>query len=92
MGEILKECRFYYDRLGNKVKKIDRVVALGRPDRDVITTWEYDCMGRLISTTEAAGSPQQKKTIRDYDLSGQLVSLQKSDGVELYYNYDPLGE
>lgn len=85
-GELLEHITTFYDPSGNKAKQV-----ISTKDTPIINCYEYNAMGRLILTTEALGTQEQKTVSRQYDHSDRLISLKKADGVILSYAYDRLG-
>lgn len=82
---------FYFDGKGNQIKRIDTVKANGANDRDVITEWRYDTLGRVVELIEAAGTPTRRQTFFSYNAYGQKQNEILADGVILSYSYDTLG-
>ncbi len=87
-GNLVQKQEQAYDLKGNLIKSTQYV--LGRKAEPIITTYEYDSRNRLVSTTEAVGTPEQKRTQRVYYPSGQLKQWIKADTSALNYTYDPL--
>jgi YD repeat-containing protein len=80
-GESLKKYTYTYDAAGNRSSCLER---------DILTTWEYDDLGRVTVQNEAVGTPEQKTTRYAYTPSGELHTKTKPDGLQLTYEYDPL--
>ncbi|MDP1835199.1 MAG: DUF6531 domain-containing protein [Chlamydiales bacterium] len=79
--------RLRYDLLGRLQQRIDIVKAEDLPDREVITEWQYDSMGRL--TTH--GTPHLKQSYYNYNRYGQKEAEITPDGTVLRYIYDSQG-
>lgn len=88
LGNLIAKQQNYYDILGNKVRVID---TLYPQKQEILTLYEYDSANRLLSLTEAAGTPEQKVTTYTYNRYGQKEAMRKPDGVLLHYTYDALG-
>jgi RHS repeat-associated protein len=67
-----------YDAHGNLSSVIDA--------ENQETTYEYDDLGRLVSTT----SPDTGQTIYAYDEAGNLISKKDANGITVTYQYDDL--
>ena len=91
MGQQTALQELFYDRAGNRTKTIDFVIINSVCQKQIVTTWEYNSVNQLIHLTEAVGTPEQKDTRYTYNEFGQKSILQKPDGVEIYYTYDPHG-
>ncbi len=86
MGVLVEEIQYAYDANGNKILR--RIKTENQP---VDTVWHYDSLNQLKETIEAAGTPEQRRVERHYDISGKLITLVKNDGTSLRYVYDALG-
>lgn len=91
LGNTKHKTHYYYDANGNKVRQVDRIYSISQAPHEVTTLSEYDTCNRLISTTEAAGTSEQKQTRIIYNLFGQKEHIVKADGVHLTHAYDLLG-
>lgn len=91
LGQIIQKKQFFYDACGNRSRSIDTVITPNASNREVVSTYEYDSLNRLISYVEAVGSPEQKLTRQTYNPYGQKESIIKPDGVYLHHEYDLLG-
>lgn len=81
----------YYDLIGNQVETIDYVYKLSDQKeliRGVKTIWEYSPTKKLLSITEASGTPEQKITQFQYNHLGQKCKMVKPDGTIIEYAYD----
>ena len=58
--------------------------ADGNPLPDLVTAYTYDTMGRLLTTTDAAG----RTTTNTYDVRGRLLTTTAPDGSVTAYTYD----
>lgn len=76
---------YFYDLVGNKVKQVSKSCA---QNKEIITSWEYDCNSRVITQIEALGSPDQKVTRFTYTLEGHEKTIELPDGTILAYDYD----
>lgn len=90
-GMILSHQELRYDAIGNCTKEIDSVIYNGEIQRQLITCWDYNAANQMVSQIEAIGTPEQKRTMYEYNEFGQKSAHIKSDGTRLYYTYHPLG-
>ncbi len=90
-GNTCARSQFFYDLAGRKIGQRDTAIAPGFKDRIVKTHWIYDKRDRIISLTEAAGSPEQKQTQYSYNSKGQKETVQLPDDTTLHHRYDALG-
>lgn len=90
-GEIVSRKGMCFDFANNLVEERHDVFTEGQIIREVINTWEYDSQNRIISLTEASGSPEQKTTHIIYNSKGQKETIIKPDQVTLTHHYDELG-
>ncbi len=86
-GKPVSQERFSYDRAGNKVRRLVNVYDYTTPLRQLITEWQYDLLGRVISEKEHPG----KITSYAYTSRGQLGLKTLPNGISLAYSYDGLG-
>lgn len=86
MGALIEEISYAYDGNGNKILRKEKT-----QDQPIITRWQYDLLNRLIKTTEAQGTYDQKVVKYHYDTAGRMTEVEKADDVILHYTYDPLG-
>ncbi len=91
LGQLCACSERFYDVAGQQIRQVDTVLAPGLPSHQVVTTWEYDVMGRMVRLTEAVGTPEQKCTTHKYNRLGQKEATTLADGTELRYAYDSLG-
>jgi RHS repeat-associated protein len=77
----------FYDRSGNKAKRVSTVYLSGTPLRTTAITWEHDAMGRVIQETEAGA----KTTRYIYDPCGRIQKRILPSSTILRYTYDGLG-
>ena len=84
-GTELRVEESLYDSVGNRIKLIESVTIAGELKRKNVTRWEYDWHGRITAKTEAADTPEQKRTTLAYHPDGSKAMLTKPDGVEIYY-------
>lgn len=85
-GELLHETLFYYDLSGNLVQRKDY-----SPTVNLTTAWTYDCMGRIITHTQATGTSAQMTYSYLYNELGEKSSVIKPDGTVVHYEYDAMG-
>ena len=78
---------FYYDRSGNKVKRITTVYRNNVPVREIMLLWEYDNMGRIIKQIE----PEEKITTYTYNNKGLVEIKALPNQIKLVHEYDNLG-
>lgn len=91
LGQVIQQGELFYDANGNKRRQIETVLTPGASERQVITLWEYDQCNRLVSLTEAFGTPEQKCSHTVYNAYGQKELIVKADGTLLHHTYDLLG-
>ena len=79
----------WYDLNGRPVKSIGNFVAGGAsgPDQNVASTFQYDSLGRAVSTTDAIG----RVTSVSYDGSDHVVKVTRPDLSWTRTNYTPAG-
>ncbi len=85
-GEKLLFEEFIYDLAGNCIERKSHL-----PRGEILTHKEYDIFGKVLSLTEAAGSPEQKITRYFYTKGGLLEKVLRSNNETLHYTYDVLG-
>ncbi len=90
-GDLVSLERFTYDPSGKLCRQEGHLVSQGRTTSTVETLWKYGVLGRLLSMTEAAKTPDQRTTSYTYDAGGLLQEIIKPDGVVLRHAYDALG-
>ena len=81
----------FYDISDNLRVQKSTVYNPDRSFKNILTSWEYDNMGRLIKLTEAKGSNIEKETFYTYSKNGQLIKTIKPDGTLIENSYDELG-
>ncbi len=91
LGQLLAQQEVLRDLSGNIVEHKHTVVDQGIPIRTVRTTWDYDSCNRWITLTEGDGSPEARKTYREYNHWGQLTRTSKPSKIDLYRSYDAFG-
>lgn len=87
-GNINYKQELLWDLNNHKVKEINFVAH----DNSYTTIWKYDENDLLIEIIEGQGTECPKHTTFDYDEFGQLVTIQKADGVKIHYEYSSFGE
>ena len=90
-GTLCAHTEYFYDLAGRKIRQCDQAIAEGFVPRTITTEWTYDSMGRVLTLTEAHGTPEQRETKHTYNKKGQKESTTLPDGTILHYLYDPLG-
>ncbi len=90
-GELIAKATNAFDAKGNLTKRIDTVIAQGKANREVITLWRYDALGRVVELTEGAGTQEQRRTSYVYNSFGQKDSDILSNGSVITYRYDDFG-
>ena len=90
-GLELNREEFFYDIGGNLCRQESFICSDAAPTRTSVIRWEYGCMDRLISITEADGTRDEKTTRYTYTLKGLKHHIFKPDGIVLTCSYDPLG-
>jgi len=83
-GRPLSKDAFFYDRSGNRAKRMTTVYKEDLQIRKTTSSWMYDCMGRVVQETEA-----DKKVSRfAYDLKGRLTYKCLPSNISFTYVYD----
>jgi RHS repeat-associated protein len=90
-GAYLHAETILYDKASNPQHIKQTIFAPGQAEREVLNTQLFDANGHVIVKIEAAGKPEEKRTLYSYDLSGNLLEVTKNNGIHLYYTYDDLG-
>lgn len=91
-SKLLKEARFSYDLLGNLRSQRIADVANGQIVEWQTMQWIYGPCHRLEAQIEYQGTPQERRTIYDYDALGRLQTLQQEESENaLTYSYDKYG-
>lgn len=90
-GKLLQKRDFYYTSTDHLSRTVDAVMIDGEFQYEIINLYKYDAAGKLLETTESAGTPEQKITKFTYNAHGQKQSETKPDRTILYYSYDALG-
>jgi len=83
---ISKE-EFFYDRAGNKAKRVATIFKDHAEIRKHTTVWDYDQRGQVIREIEE----DEKETLYSYDKMGHLVTKTLPSKIVLTHKYDPLG-
>jgi RHS repeat-associated protein len=83
---VFKET-YFYDRSGNRAKRISYVYLEGKLSREVAVRWKYDVMGRVIEEIEG----EQKITRFSYDLRGFPSTRILPSGIEICSVHDGIG-
>ncbi len=83
-SKTVSDEHFFYDRSGNRAKRVSTVYLENTPKRTICTEWEYDALGRLIKQVEAG----EKTTLYEIDSRGRVVEKILPSGITLYYSYD----
>ncbi len=87
-GTLIQKAHYDYDAASRCVKTVDVSLPEGK---EIITSYQYDRLDRLTAKTEAVGTPEQKHTRFSYNVSGQLETIVKADGIKIFHTYDALG-
>lgn len=90
-GKTTQQEEYCYDRAGNRCRLVERVITPEKPDKEILTIWTYDCMNRMIESAEAVAQPEDRVIRYAYDQMGNVIKVIKPDGVEIFKNYDALG-
>ena len=85
-GATVSRDELFYDRAGNKVRRVSTVFLADQPLKHVTSTWLYDAMGRILTETEA----DHKTTHYTYDSRGRQASRTLPSHITLFYTYDGL--
>ncbi len=84
-NEVARE-DYFYDKAGNKAKRISFIYNGNEPSKPIMVRWEYDALGSVIKEVEAG----QKTTLFTYDIKGRLFSRILPSGISFSYAYDGL--
>ncbi len=85
-GQIVGREEFFYDRSGNKIKRISSVYHENQFSRQIVVSWEYDKCGRVIKEVEG----KEKITAYAYDRKGRLSKRVLPSGISFFHIYDGL--
>lgn len=91
LGIPLQKCVKKYNAAHEKCFTIHKVLLNGEELEEQVEKIEYDLMGRPQAIIRAFGTSLEQKTSYTYNLAGKKLTLTRSDGITLYYTYDPLG-
>lgn len=80
------DCR--YNANGQKILERHSRIYQGEKIGTYSIGWEYDVMNRLIAIHEALDTPFQKSTYYQYNNKGQLLHIQKPNGLVISYGYN----
>lgn len=83
---VAKE-ELFYDRAGNRAKRITTIYDNHTPTRTHTTRFVHDERGRAVQEIEQ----EEKETHSTYDAMGRLVTKILPSKVSIHYTYDPLG-
>ncbi|MDN3505776.1 MAG: hypothetical protein P0S96_00925 [Simkaniaceae bacterium] len=84
--QITAKEEYYYDRAGNKTKRITHIYDKNHPIRTHTTRWKYNSRGMPIEEIEEG----KKCTTNSYDAKGRLTKKTLPSGVVLRHKYDGL--
>lgn len=90
-GEKLQCTLYYYDGEGNLLKRTDQLIIDGVKRQSIHLAYQYDSCNREIAVIEAAGTPLEKMTKKEYHPGGVLAVINKPNGVKLFHEHDLLG-
>ncbi|MDP1835153.1 MAG: RHS repeat-associated core domain-containing protein [Chlamydiales bacterium] len=90
-GQEIAHTSYLYNPHGKLVKQTDTALLDGKAIREMVTEWQYDSIGRLVTLIEAAGSPLRRVTYYSYNAFGEKVTDIHTDGSEINYHYDSMG-
>ena len=77
------ETRYQYDALGRAYKK---TLAGINGEPDVVTSWTYNSLGKVLSEAVSAGNLQTTKSYT-YDTARRVSTATREDGGVTYYSY-----
>ncbi len=80
-----------YNGQGKLIKRIDTVKAAGTADRESVTEWQYNAVGKVVTLIEASETSLERKTYYAYNRLGQKEHEILPDGTILYFEYDIKG-
>lgn len=86
-GETFSIEEIFYDRAGNKARRVSTVFEKNRPIREYTTKWGYNERGLPISELEEG----EKLTLYKYNSRGWLIEKTLPTEIALHYKYDGLG-
>lgn len=89
---LLSHEEFSHDETGNVKRELRWVISNGAKLSEQLNVFEYDLMNRKITQIEAADSFAPKITRYDYDKMGHMVLQKNPNGLDLSYEFDPLGK
>lgn len=82
---VAKE-EWFYDKSGNKAKRLSTVYVDEQPTKTHAIAWRHDSCGRLIEEIESG----KKVTEYEYDLKGRIVKKTLPSSKYITYAYDGL--
>lgn len=90
-GQLFEETHMRYDPAGNKVKET-RIIAHADGSASTFTvSWKYGPNNRLESIVEGEGLREQRTTVYQYNVLGQLETIIKPDQTRLVQSYNAQG-
>jgi len=84
LGNTVSKEELFYDKAGNKAKRISTLYHGPTPQSQICVRWEYDRMGRVITETEGS----DKTTHFTYDERGRVKRRLLPSGVSVDSLYD----
>lgn len=78
-----KSYEYAYDKIGNHLKNNGTLLAYNSLNQISSPGFEYDKWSNMVKTPDAEYK---------FDLHNRLVEVKKTDGVEVKYSYDPMGQ
>lgn len=88
LGDVIGIQEMCWDVNNHKVRETHYIDS----EEAISTIWKYDSNDRLIQISEGFGTDHPKTTRYNYNEYGQLTTILKSDGIEIYYQYTSLGD
>ncbi|MFI5334716.1 MAG: RHS repeat domain-containing protein, partial [Chlamydiales bacterium] len=83
-GEMISREELFYDRSGNRAKRVTFVFDKNRMIKQISASWKYDTMGRMIQEVE----DEKKSSTITYDVRGRVKTRTLADGTLLSHSYD----
>ena len=85
-GKVVSREEYFYDRAGNRTKRVTSVFQKNRQIRQLSASWKYDLLGRVIEEVEDG----EKITRFTYDEKGRVVKRILASGIVFTHAYDGL--
>jgi len=82
---------FVYDQRGQLIQSVDARGAVTSDPNDYVSTYTYDGLGRLLTTTQWVGSSETRTTINGYNDSTRTTTVTLANGLVTTSAFDRAG-